>query len=191
MSLKIDLLRHGVTSEGPGFRGSSDDTLSTQGYQQMQLALAGKSGWDLVISSPLSRCLSFARDFAEQQGLEVRIEEDLRELHFGAWEGRNSAQVLLEDPQALSAFWHDPYHFTPPEAEPVKDFAARVNAAIERLAQEHSGKRVLLITHGGVMRLLLTRARNLPENQLLQVEVGYGALVSLEVRDDAQLIELS
>ncbi len=189
MTLSLDMLRHGATDAGPGFRGSSDDALSEQGRQQMQQALAGKSGWDLVISSPLQRCESFAREFAEANGLPLRIEADLRELHFGAWEGRNSAEVLLEDPVALGQFWNDPYRFTPPEAEPVKDFATRVLGAIERLQGELDGQRVLLITHGGVMRLLLARARNLPENQLLQVEVGYGELRGLNVAAGLTLTE--
>ena len=69
MTLSLDMLRHGVTDGGPGFRGSSADALTEQGRQQMQLALAGKGGWDLVISSPLQRCESFAREFAEANGL--------------------------------------------------------------------------------------------------------------------------
>ena len=189
MTLSLDMLRHGATDAGPGFRGSSDDALTEQGRQQMYLALAGKSGWDLVVSSPLQRCESFARAFAEANGLPLRIESDLRELHFGEWEGRNSAEILLEDPQALGEFWNDPYHFTPPAAEPVRDFAKRVLGAVERLQTELDGQRVLLITHGGVMRLLLARARNLPENQLLQVEVGYGALHSLQVEAGLGLSE--
>jgi alpha-ribazole phosphatase len=189
MTLSLDMLRHGVTAAGPGFRGSSDDALTEQGRQQMQLALADQRGWDLVISSPLQRCESFAREFAGANGLPLRIEADLRELHFGAWEGRNSAEVLLEDPQALGQFWNDPYSFTPPEAEPVRDFAARVLGAIERLQAELDGQSVLLVTHGGVMRLLLARARKLPESLLLQVEVGYGALHRLSVEPGLRLTE--
>ena len=56
-------------------------------------------------------------------------------------------------------------------------------------SRELDGQRVLLVTHGGVMRLLLARARNLPENQLLQVEVGYGALHGLQVEPGLQLTE--
>jgi len=48
---------------------------------------------------------------------------------------------------------------------------------------------VLLVTHGGVMRLLLARARGLPKEQLLQVEVGHGALVRLEMGENGQLAE--
>lgn len=84
----------------------------------------------------------------------------------------------------LGRFWADPYACTPPAGEPVSAFAERVLAGIERLRLQHAGKRVLLVTHGGVMRLLLARARGLPREQLLQVEVGHGALVQLELSGD-------
>lgn len=81
----------------------------------------------------------------------------------------------------LGRFWADPYSFTPPEGEPVADFSRRVLAAIDGLYQSWAGQRVLLISHGGVMRLLLARARGLPREQLLSVEVSHGALFSLNV----------
>jgi alpha-ribazole phosphatase len=89
----------------------------------------------------------------------------------------------------LGQFWNDPYAFTPPAGEPVLDFAERVLGSIQRLARQHAGQRVLLVTHGGVMRLLLARARGLPREQLLQVEVGHGALMRLQVAADGQLRE--
>ncbi|WP_178110723.1 histidine phosphatase family protein, partial [Pseudomonas sp. SG-MS2] len=79
---------------------------------------------------------------------------------------------------------------TPPAGEAVSAFAERVLGAVARLHQQHAGKRVLLVTHGGVMRLLLARARGLPKEQLLQVEVGHGALVRLSLGEDGQLAEV-
>lgn len=189
MTLQLELLRHGETTAGGGFHGSTDAPLAERGWQQMRAAVAAQPAWVLIISSPLARCEAFARELAEQTGVPLRIEADLRELHFGDWEGRNSAEILLEDSEALGQFWNDPYRFTPPNAEPVRDFADRVLAAVERLQSELDGQRVLLITHGGVMRLLLARARGLPENQLLQVEVGFGALHRLRVEAGLGLTE--
>ncbi|MNO59173.1 Alpha-ribazole phosphatase [compost metagenome] len=189
MSLRLDLLRHGETTGGSGFRGSLDDALSERGWQQMHAAVAGQGDWELVVSSPLQRCARFARQLAETRGLPLRIEADLRELHFGDWEGRDAAQIHEEDSEALGNFWSDPFHFTPPNAEPVRDFAGRVTAAVARLQQELAGQRVLLVTHGGVMRLLLAEARGLPPQQLLQVEVAHAALHGLQVAADLSLRE--
>ncbi|MBT9532223.1 MAG: alpha-ribazole phosphatase family protein [Pseudomonas sp.] len=179
MSLQLDLLRHGETTGGSGFRGSLDDALTELGQTQMQQAVADFAGWDLVISSPLQRCQRFAEQLAAVRGLPLRIEADLRELHFGDWEGRNAAEILFEDEQALGQFWTNPYGYTPPAGEPVREFANRVLGAVTRLSEELAGQRVLVVTHGGVMRLLLARARGLPEAQLLQVEVPHASLLGV------------
>ena len=191
MTLSLDMLRHGVTDGGPGFRGSSDDALTMQGRQQMQLALAGKSGWDLVISSPLQRCARFAEELAAQHELPLAFDADLQELHFGAWEGRRAAELMQTDAEALGRFWADPYAFTPPDGEPLLRFEARILAALQRLYQAHRGRRLLLITHGGVMRLLLARARGLPRHELLQVNVGYAQRVRLQLDGQGALTELA
>ena len=65
------------------------------------------------------------------------------------------------------------------DGEPLVDFEARVLDAVARLQQRYAGQRLLVVTHGGVMRLLLARARGLPRGDLLQVEVGHGALQRL------------
>jgi len=176
MSLRLDLLRHGATAGGGGFRGSLDDALSPEGWAQMRAATASAGPWDLVVSSPLQRCAAFAAELAGARGLPLQLEGDLRELHFGTWEGRDAAGLMQDDAGALGRFWADPYAFTPPGGEPVAAFEARVLDAVARLRRECAGRRLLLVTHGGVMRLLLARARGLRREALLQVEVAHGAL---------------
>jgi alpha-ribazole phosphatase len=61
---------------------------------------------------------------------------------------------------------------------------------VARLHATHAGERVLLISHGGVMRLLLAQARGLPREQLLNVEVGHGALFSLSLESAGLLREV-
>ncbi|WP_095147967.1 alpha-ribazole phosphatase family protein [Pseudomonas sp. Irchel s3a18] len=187
MTLHLDLLRHGETELGGGLRGSLDDALTDSGWEQMRAAVMDRGPWDRLVSSPLQRCARFAETLGEQLQLPVMLDKDLQELHFGAWEGRSAAALMETDADALGRFWADPYSFTPPEGEPVTAFSARVLAAVERLHQAYAGQRVLLISHGGVMRLLLARARGLPREQLLNVEVGHGAMFSLRVEADGML----
>lgn len=186
----LDLLRHGETERGGGFRGSLDDALTEQGWAQMQAAVAQGGPWDRLVSSPLQRCARFAERLASELELPLALEPGMRELHFGDWEGRSALDLMQGNEQALGRFWADPYGFTPPAGEPVSDFSARVLAALARLQAAHAGERVLLVTHGGVMRLLLARARGLPREQLLQVEVGHGALHRLRVDADGRLNEV-
>jgi len=189
MTLHLDLLRHGETELGGGLRGSLDDALTATGWAQMQAAVAKAGPWDRLISSPLQRCARFAEPLAERLGLPLQLDADLQELHFGDWEGRSAAQLMETDAEALGLFWADPYAFTPPNGEPVSAFATRVLTAIKRLQQACDGERVLLISHGGVMRLLLAQARGLPRAQLLQVSVGHGALLPLKVDSGCVLTE--
>ncbi|TVT80477.1 alpha-ribazole phosphatase family protein [Pseudomonas sp. H3(2019)] len=189
MTLRLDLLRHGETELGGGLRGSLDDALTAKGWEQMRAAVIDQGPWDRLVSSPLQRCARFAEELAERLDLPVGLDKDLQELHFGAWEGQSAAALMETDAEALGKFWADPYGFTPPEGEPVTAFSTRVLAAVERLHQAYAGERVLLISHGGVMRLLLARARGLPREQLLNVDVGHGALFSLCVEADAVLRE--
>ncbi|MDI2594663.1 alpha-ribazole phosphatase family protein [Pseudomonas sp. N3-W] len=189
MILRLDLLRHGETELGGGLRGSLDDALTDKGWAQMRAAVIARGPWDRLISSPLQRCARFAEELGAQLNLPVQLEKDLQELHFGEWEGQSTADLMKTSSQELGLFWTDPYAFTPPHGEPVTDFSARVLAAVERLHAAYAGERVLLISHGGVMRLLLAQARGLPREQLLNVEVGHGALFSLSVEPGVLLKE--
>ncbi|RON92179.1 alpha-ribazole phosphatase family protein [Pseudomonas fluorescens] len=189
MTLRLDLLRHGETELGGGLRGSLDDALTEKGWAQMRAAVVAGGPWDRLISSPLQRCARFAAELGEQLNLPVQLETDLQELHFGAWEGQSAAALMENDAEALGLFWADPYAFTPPQGEPVSNFAERVLGAVARLHQAYAGERVLLISHGGVMRLLLAQARGLPREQLLNVEVAHAALFALSVEADGVLKE--
>jgi len=189
MTLRLDLLRHGETELGGGLRGSLDDALTDAGWQQMRAAVAGRGPWDRLVSSPLQRCARFAEELGARLALPVTLDPDLQELHFGAWEGQSAAALMATNAEALGRFWADPYAFTPPQGEPVLAFSARVLGAVERLHQRYAGERVLLVSHGGVMRLLLARARGLPREQLLNVEVAHGALFALTVEAGLVLSE--
>jgi alpha-ribazole phosphatase len=189
MSLRLDLLRHGETELGGGLRGSLDDALTANGWTQMRAAVVEGGPWDRIVSSPLQRCARFAAELGEQLNLSVHLDKDLQELHFGAWEGQSAAALMETDAEELGLFWADPYGFTPPQGEPVSAFSARVLAAVARLHAAYAGERILLVSHGGVMRLLLAQARSLPREQLLNVEVGHGALFALTVAADGALKE--
>ncbi|WP_460063538.1 MULTISPECIES: alpha-ribazole phosphatase family protein [unclassified Pseudomonas] len=189
MTLQLDLMRHGETELGGGLRGSLDDALTERGWAQMRAAVVEGGPWQRIVSSPLQRCARFAVELGEQLSLPVQLDQDLQELHFGAWEGQSAAALMETDAEALGLFWADPYSFTPPQGEPVSAFSSRVLAAVARLHTAYAGERILLISHGGVMRLLLAQARGLPREQLLNVEVGHGAMFALTVEVDGSLKE--
>lgn len=173
------LLRHGVTEGPEGFRGRLDPPLSAQGWAQLRAAVAELPPFALILSSPQQRCARFAEWLAAEQGATLHLEPALRELDFGEWEGRSAADLMQEQAEALGRFWADPYAYTPPGGEPVAAFAERVLGAVARWQPRLQERRSLIVTHGGVIRLLLARQRGLAPKDLLQVEAPYATLQAL------------
>jgi broad specificity phosphatase PhoE len=164
----VDLLRHGEVQGGGRFRGGRDDPLTEAGWAQMQAAAdAATARWDCVLHSPATRCSAFAVRLAARLGLPVVALDAFRERGFGAWEGLRADQIPIED---LSRFWADPLGYDPPEAEPFAAFQARVRAGWhELLALGHAHP--LLITHGGVVRVIVGEVLGLAADRLLLLEV--------------------
>lgn len=178
----IDLLRHGDT-EKKVFCGSLDVPLSETGWQQMRTATKVNSGWEVILSSPLQRCATFAKEFAEQNHLLLVLDDRLRELHFGEWEGQCAEQVMREDANGLTQFWMDPWTHTPPNGERLIDFEQRVWTAWKDNCNRYSGKRTLWITHGGVIRMLLYLARQVPRSELLNIDIPHASLYTLNPKE--------
>lgn len=180
LETRIDLLRHGQCQGGEIFRGSTDVALTEAGWGQMraQLDLYSPGPWQRIISSPLQRCHEFARETAQRLTLPLTVESDLREMHFGDWEGQEHAHIWETDP-LLRLWGEDPEKYTPPGGEPLAVFAERVIAALTRLAQTHAGEHLLVVTHGGVIRLLLTWAQALDRRELRRMHVPYAHFAAL------------
>lgn len=179
--IHLGLLRHGEVEGGPRFRGTLDDQLTPEGLAQMWSALDGSPGWDRVYTSPLARCASFADAFARRHNLPLEREKRLREIHFGEWEGRSAAEIHAGDPDRLGRFWHDPERHPPPGGETLAAFRARVLEAWFEILQRHDGRRILIVSHGGVIRILLCHLLHRPAGDLLEIEVAYASLQVLQV----------
>lgn len=173
----VDLLRHGAVVGGGRFRGASDDRLSPAGLAQMRSVTERLSGWDTLFSSPSARCAELARELAAQRGLTLELMAELGERRFGAWENRFAAEIPSAE---LKRFWDDPLGFTPPGAESFEELRERVLRGWSRIL----GSRVrfpLLITHGGVIRVILGRVLDIPADALLRIEIPPACRTRLRV----------
>lgn len=181
---RLDLLRHGETLGGSRFRGRLDDPLTERGWEQMWAAVGPREGvreWDGIVTSPLARCADFARALSRRQDIPLSLDPRLAELDFGDWEGQTPADLMATDAEALGRFWADPLANTPPGGEPLLAFASRVLAAWGDLLDQEPGERLLVIGHGGVIRVILCQVLGHPLGQLLELEVGHASLKRLRV----------
>ncbi|GAB1081744.1 MAG: histidine phosphatase family protein [Shewanella algae] len=182
--LNIYLLRHGECEGGEIIRGRSDVALSDEGKAQMwrswraisseleQLPSAPQSL--VLLSSPAQRCQAFAAelkaDMPDYFPAPLQQHDWLWELDFGDWDGMKVASVYQQHSEAAEAFWRDPVANTPPGGESLPAFRSRVLDGWQTMVQRWLAREVnssegsgssasadaaLILTHSGVIRLLL------------------------------------
>ena len=184
----IDLIRHGDTLSGPAcFLGSTDSPLSESGWLKMQFAVK-PDDYQRIITSPLKRCVEFSHALADESKLPMRIENDLREIHFGDWDGVKIKKIWEEYPDQLSAFWNEPLNNTPPNAESLMVFQNRVNHVFKKIKQQYVNEHILLITHGGVIRQILANILSIEFKTTQQINIDYAGLTRVECdRENCQI----
>jgi alpha-ribazole phosphatase len=175
---RIDLLRHGECEGGHIFRGHNDVCLSARGLEQMRRSIAAAGPWSRIISSPLQRCRVFADELTNAP---LQFDERLQEVGFGIWEGRPVEEVWRTDTEVITAWSRDPTSVTPTQGEPLVDVAERVDACFRQLTLEHRGQRLLLVTHGGVIRVLLSQLMGMPLSCAGRIHVPYAALSTVVI----------
>ncbi|MFZ5475708.1 MAG: histidine phosphatase family protein [Myxococcota bacterium] len=146
---RVHLFRHGEVAGARVCRGQSDAPLSERGLAQTAAA-AGRfrEKPDVVFSSDLSRCMALARAI----GGDVVAVPELREQHMGEWDGFSWPELTARDPLGVRAYWNDYVNARPPGGESYGDCYLRVNRWWA--AQDLADKRVVVVTHIGVIRAL-------------------------------------
>ncbi|MCG9514869.1 histidine phosphatase family protein [Acinetobacter pittii] len=182
---KIDLLRHGESQYSHTLRGHLDDELTAKGWQQMQSTIeqVANQPWDIIVSSSLKRCACFAEQLAKTTGLPLFLNHDLKEMYFGDWEGVSTQQIYDTSPELLANFWQKPSQYCPPRAETLMEFQTRVLKGFQDLLahmQQQNLQHALVVTHGGVIKLLACLARQQSLDDLLKMPAELGKLYSLE-----------
>ncbi|RCG30607.1 bifunctional RNase H/acid phosphatase [Sphaerisporangium album] len=183
------LLRHGETpfSIDRRFSGTGDPELTATGLAQADAAAARLSrapyAIDVIVSSPLRRARQTAEAVAARTGLKVAVEDGLREVDFGAWEGHTFTEIQRAWPDELAAWLADP-SVTPPGGESFDQAAVRVQQARDRLLLDHQGKTVLVVSHVSPIKLLLSSALLAPLAALYRMHLDLAALSVIDYFPD-------
>lgn len=178
----IGLLQHGSVEAGDVFCGELETALDRQGWKQLKQSFRhGIPAWDAIVTSPRMQCAAFAEWLAQKHDLPLVRDERLREIHFGAWEGRSPLELMADGSQALQDWLHNPAQYLPEGGEHFGDFRARVLDAWVDILRSYQGERVLLVTHAGVIRVILSQVLRIPDERLLALNVEYASLSTLQV----------
>ena len=185
MTTYIDVIRHGEPVGGRRYRGYSiDDPLTEKGWTQMRAAVPESPQWQHIVSSPLKRCLEFSQELANDLQIPFSIEDNMKEIGFGDWEGKTPEEIVAEDSEALNLFYIDPVNNRPKGAEPLDTFSERVWNAYQSIIKNHQGKHVLVVAHAGVARAITANILKMSLNDVYsRLKIEYGAVICSAIDD--------
>lgn len=186
------LVRHGqvAKSRPRSYNGQQDVPLSPLGMQQM----ARLSDWAVargiaaVYSSDLQRASYGADLISKRCTVPVVSTPDLREKHFGRWEGLTYEEAARQFPNEWADWMTDPADARPPNGETYREVHARVIPRLQRLLHDHAGQTVLMLAHGGVNRVILCHALALPLRHVFRIEQDYAALNRIDYAPNGRTV---
>jgi probable phosphoglycerate mutase len=152
---ELVLVRHGVTdwNREKRLQGHTDVALNQEGREQA-LCVASALQTEVFTafySSDLRRALETAQAVANGRGQHVHTQRELRERHYGVFEGIAQQELPQRFPQAYADWKGRKAQAALPGGESLHDFYQRIRTHLQRLAQQHHGQRIFIATHGGVL----------------------------------------
>jgi len=188
------LIRHGAIAADSAhhrFIGRLDIPLAPLGREQMQRLAAQPRLQSIgqVLSSPLGRCRESADILTAAIGCgPARIVADLAEIDLGLWEGLSKSEVETRFPGQFAARGKDLAGFRPEGGESFADLQQRCWPVLEQAADctiEH----VALVTHAGVIRVLLCRILGMPLARMFSLQQDYGCCNILQFKRKDGLVQ--
>lgn len=181
---EIYLVRHGETDWNivRRWQGHAVTPLNAKGFQQASKVAArlAKAKLDALYSSDSVRARQTAEIIANITGLDLVLDEQLREIDLGEWQGFTRDEILAVDGERYTARGEDIMNIPVPGGEAYIDVATRMREAVEALAAKHDGERVALVSHGGAIKsLLYTLNDDQTAREALSPHIGNTAITIL------------
>jgi broad specificity phosphatase PhoE len=176
---RVWLIRHGATTAPPGVAiGATDPPLSDEGYRQAGRLAAELGGIPLtrVMSSDLKRALATADAIATPHRLAVEATPALREIDFGAWEGRSLGDLWSEDPDAAEAWEYDIRSTPSSFGENLADLERRV-VSFWREVYPRNGDEVAIVGHRCSLAVLRACVTGESLEEAFSTQLGMGQAV--------------
>lgn len=191
----VDFMRHGEPEGGDILRGRVNPVLTELGWQQMQQAAALNTEqmpsditpqWTHIISSPLQRCREFAELAARQTRLDIEVNDEWQEIDYGDWDGMPLDEWREVAKEQFREFRKDLSKLAPPNGEDYLTFKDRILAAWQEIATKPDGSHILVVTHGGVLRVVLPSVLGMPLNRSFPLHIPFACFtrVSLDIEAD-------
>lgn len=187
-------MRHGQTSwnqEGK-YQGHSDISLNERGVRQGNLVAKRLANEKIsaIYSSDLLRAQQTAEAIAGYHGLSVITKPEFREINFGIWEGLTYQEIMEDWSEILTAMYDKPGEFGPPQGESFQAVKQRVTYALQECIKEHQEQNIVLVSHGGTMRVLLCAALAIGLDKMWSMRQDSSAINIIEYVDNRAIVAL-
>ena len=136
-----------------------------------------------VYVSPSRRTQETAKIAAEGLAVPCETVDGLQEWRFGRWGGLTTPEIKIKYQEEWNAWHEDTAHFTPSGGESLSGFSKRVNEIITDLVSRHSGQTVLVVTHAGVIRMIVSAALEMPLVNFKRLVIAHGSITEIEYTD--------
>ena len=191
MAQKLLLIRHGETGEqfNGCYIGSTDVPLSERGRRQvgMMKGFLRHQSFNRFICSPLLRCRETAEVILTSHEAGFEIDQELREIDFGQWEGMSFEEIVQASPDRVRRWKAFEPDFAFPGGERIGDFLERIRRIAERVSKDPA-ETVVLCTHGGVIRMLICHFLRLRPWQYILFTVKPASLTTIELFDGSGVL---
>ena len=189
---EIYLVRHGETDMNIKgvYYGWTDVGLSEKGIMQAEdLAdILHDVQFDAVISSSLVRAVETASIVSGYSPDMIIKDDRLRELNFGDWEGKHYRELKVRYKEALEKWGSDWRKSAPPGGESFFEIYIRVKSSIEDILKEYRGKKVLIVSHQGTMRIIPLVLLGLTEDAYWSFTAEQGRYSLYEINEEGRCI---
>lgn len=182
------LVRHGETDwnrEGK-YTGQSDIPLNETGWRQ-----AGQAGEqlkpvepDVIFSSDLMRALETARVIAGATGAPVIMDERLREIHQGEWEGLHVDEIKTRFNGLFNARENDPLHVSAPGGESIGQVHKRVLDAARDICARYPREKVVVSAHGVVLAIMRITSEDQPIRRVFEFIPENAVIHQIELEEE-------
>jgi probable phosphoglycerate mutase len=192
-STTLCLVRHGETAWNAEGRvqGQLDIPLNTTGLAQARAvaSVLKNESFASIYSSDLIRTQQTAQPVADLQKKKIRLDKNLRERDYGAFQGMTYTEASMRIPEGYARFKaKDPaYDFG--SGESLSRFNERALACIRDLAEKHSGENLLVVTHGGVLEMVYRHATGRGLSTPRDFEIPNAAINRVEISTTGWRVE--
>ncbi len=192
---RLYMARHGQVVGYDGFPvyGHTDVEMTDVGIMQMEhlaerLRLVNVSA---IYSSDLKRSSKGARIIARYHDAPLHTFPELREMHFGEWEGLTLTEIRERFPEELEKRKTDLVNYqNPGEGESIESLSERVMKCFKDILKDQKGNDIVVVGHGAVNRVILCHALDLDLSRMFKIHQDYGCLNIIDYFPDSTLVRM-